>query len=283
MKCLGKPFNLAMVLAIVIVCGLGLGCGDDDRTPADPVDTGSEAPELPPQSTFIMGFSDFEATGAADSRERPEYALAGTNWGHAAFRVGVWNLLIGIGMSVPSAAFAAAFQHPAEQLADSSWEWTYTVTVGVEHTCRLNGKVVGEEVQWRMYLTKDGFFEDYLWYHGSHNLTLTEGSWTLNRDPALRNPFISIEWHRDPVANTADLTYTNIIPGDHENGGYITFGSTADTRYDRFYDIYNAGLDNLTEIEWNHTTLAGRIRDSNLFGDTDWNCWDTLLENTDCP
>lgn len=280
MRHLGALFSLGVVLTMAAVCGFGLGCsGDDDN----PVDSGPKPPQLPPQSTFVMSFDDFGVKGVAGSPERPLLALAGTNWGHAAFRVGVWNLIIGIGMAIPVAAFAGSFHHPAVQLADSSWEWTYTVNPGVEHTCRLNGKVVGDEVQWRMYLTKEGFYENYLWYSGSHNLTLTEGSWTLNRDPALTNPFLMIEWHRDPATNTADLKYTNIIPGDQENGGYIFYGSTIGTSYDRFYVIYNKGLDNLTEIEWNYTTKAGRIKDFNLFGDADWNCWDSLLENTSCP
>ncbi|MFH1688582.1 MAG: hypothetical protein ABIE70_13820 [bacterium] len=272
--------GLPLVITLVVVGGFGPGCGGSSDNPTI---SGPQPPELPPQSTFIMDFDDFDVSAGIARMEQPLLAQAGTYWGHAAFRVLVWDVIIGIGMAVPSAAFVEAFQHTPVQQADSSWDWTYSITSGVQHTCRLNGKVNGSEVQWHMYLTKDGFFEDYPWYSGSHDLALTEGSWILNRDPELPNPFLSIEWHRDPATNTGDLKYTNIIPGDAENGGYIFYGSTTGGTYDRFYDIYNKGLENLTEIEWNHPVGNGRIKDPNLFGNSSWHCWDGTLENVICP
>ena len=69
-------------------------------------------------------------------------------------------------------------------------------------------------------------------------------------------------------ASTGDIKYTNIIPGGAENGGYIYYGTqTGDMT--RFYDIFNKGQDNLTEIEWNHTDYHGHVKDPNKFGDSD--------------
>jgi len=166
---------------------------------------------------------------------------------------------------------------------DGSWEWSYSVTSGVIHTCRLNGKVVGNEVQWKMYISKAGEFSDYLWYGGSNNLAATEGSWIVNRNPTETNPFLQIDWHRNPSNNTGDLKYTNIIPGDEGNGGYIFYGSLASSGYDRFYDLYDISQDNLTEIEWDHQGGNGRVKDPHYYGDSNWHCWDTNLDDIACP
>ena len=58
---------------------------------------------------------------------------------------------------------------------------------------------------------------------------------------------IGIEWHRDTEAGTADIKYTNIVPGGPENGGYIHFGVTGGYPHDAFYDIYNKGKENHTK------------------------------------
>lgn len=111
---------------------------------------------------------------------------------------------------------------------------------------------------------------------------LTEGTWTLNRSPEDPEPFIGIEWERSPESDTGTIRYTNIVPGGPENGGYIFLGTTTDTPYDAFYDIYNKGKDNHTDIQWNRTTQAGQIRDPLHFEDEAWHCWDEELADVDC-
>jgi hypothetical protein len=57
---------------------------------------------------------------------------------------------------------------------------------------------------------------------------------------------------------------------------------TASTPYDAFYDIYNAGRDNHTNIEWNLDEKYGRVKDPFHFGDEDWHCWNNLLDDAPC-
>ncbi|MBU1318975.1 MAG: hypothetical protein KKG33_01625 [candidate division Zixibacteria bacterium] len=280
MKIRGHILLAAFAVFLMAITGAFIGCGDDE-TVNPPVVT---PPDLPPQSTFVMDFDDFTqyvlwSSNAGDNTE----ALTKQNWGQSAVRVAFWNIALTVTLAVPVAAFVEAFQHDPMQLEDGSWQWTYSVTVGVEHTCRLVGNVEENEVSWSMYLSKEGEFTDYLWYSGTHNLPATEGEWTVNRGHDQANPFLGIEWHRNVSTATGDLKYTNIIPGDAENGGYIYYGSTTDTDYDRFYNIYNKGQDNLAEIEWNFTDKNGHVKDENFYGDTDWHCWDTNLDDVDCP
>ncbi|KPL16217.1 MAG: hypothetical protein AMJ92_13060, partial [candidate division Zixibacteria bacterium SM23_81] len=122
-----------------------------------------------------------------------------------------------------------------------------------------------------------------LWYYGDADLFLTEGTWILNKDPEEPEPFVGIEWHRKVQDTTADIKYTNIVPDGPENGGYIFYGITNDTPYDAFYDIYNKGYDNLTNIEWNRATKDGQVKDPHHFEDEEWHCWDGDLEDIECP
>lgn len=244
-----------------------------------------ESPDIPPQSTFIMDFSEFPDTASPVFLGKilsPD-TLQRTNWRWAAFNVGFWNTVLTITLAVPVAAFAEAFNHEPVQQPDGSWLWSYDVTVGgIVHTAKLFGTSVTNGVEWRMFLTKQGFYEDFEWYTGFSNLPLTEGNWTLNIAPNDPVPFLYIAWHRNVQQNSADIKYTNIVPQAPANGSYIFYGKTNDDPHNRFYDIYGQVENRNINIEWNYENLFGRVMDPIYFGDTDWHCWDEQLFNIDC-
>ena len=259
------------------------GCGSDDVA-----GTGPEQLEIPPVSTFVMDFGDFmESTTLAQTHAgTPEVGLgsAKQNWSYAALNVLVWNTVLTVGLAVPAASFIAAFGHEPVFRTDGTWIWLYNFYANdLIHLAELHGRVDGDEVLWTMYISREGDFTDFIWYTGVSDLDGTEGTWTLNKDPGDPTPMLDITWHRDPQAGTADITYTNIIPDDPENGGYISYGITNETPLDAFYDIYKKSADNHTHIEWSRTTKEGRVKDPNHFGDSDWHCWDGELEDDDCP
>jgi hypothetical protein len=226
---------LFLINALIIVLIISSCSNEEPNAPT------GDSPDIPPQSTFIMDFSEFPDTASPISLGKilsPD-TLQRTNWGWAAFHVGFWNTLLTITLAVPVAAFAEAFNHEPVQQPDGSWLWSYSVPVGsIIHTAKLYGKTVADGVEWRMLLTKQGFYEDFEWYTGFSNLPLTEGNWTLNKDPNDPDPFLFIEWNRNAQQNTADIKYTNIVPGDPANGSYIFYGKTNDEPYNRFYDIF---------------------------------------------
>ncbi|MEK6617052.1 MAG: hypothetical protein AABZ32_13275, partial [Bacteroidota bacterium] len=94
-------------------------------------------------------------------------------------------------------------------------------------------------------------------------------------------PLLQIDWTKN-ATGTCDIRYTNVIPGGAENGGYINYGIVSDPKYDAFYDIYNKGQNNLTNIKWNRSSKAGRVKDQKKFGDALWHCWNTSLVNDTC-
>ena len=72
----------------------------------------------------------------------------------------------------------------------------------------------------------------------------------VNYSPDNSYPLLGILWHRNPEEATADIRYTNIVPGGAENGGYIYYGIRDNLPLDAFYDIYNKSQDNLITIQW---------------------------------
>lgn len=273
---------ISILLLVCFTCYMLLvtGCGDDDVAAPE-----ASPPDLPPATSFVMDFADFTEGGSLEAAQGLALLQATrANWTYAGLNVLVWNTIITVGLAVPAASFIAAFGHQPVLHPGGDWVWSYNFYVNeVLHLAELHGRIEDEEVIWEMYISKDGEFADFLWYSGVSDIDGTEGSWTINREPEDPTPLIRIDWHNNIAEETWDIKYTNIIPGDAENGGYIYHGVVDDPTYDAFYDIYHKSADNHTYIEWNLTTKAGRVKDEAHFGDSDWHCWNNLLEDIDCP
>jgi hypothetical protein len=275
-----KDFNKMIFTLVVLISLMLFSCSEEDpNAPAE------QRPDIPPQSTFVMDFSEFPDTLAPAllGKVFSTDTLQRTNWGWAALNAGVWNIVLTITLAVPVAAFGEAFNHEPVQQPDNSWLWTYDLNIGgIVHTAKLFGSTVSEGNEWRMLVTKQGYYEDFEWYTGFSNFPRTSGTWALNKDPNDPNPFLFIEWNRNTQQNTADIKYTNIVPGDPANGSYIFYGKTNGDPYNRFYDIFGQEENRNINIEWNYENLFGRVMDELRFGDQDWHCWNEQLFNIDC-
>jgi hypothetical protein len=276
---INRKYLILLILPVMVATVSLLSCSEE------PTESEAEAPQIPPLSTFLMDFSDFpaESKGAAGDRSATGL-LSQDNYNWAAVHVGVWNLLITVGLAVPVATFVESFSHQPVQQPDGSWTWSYDLTVnGDRYFAALNGSIDNFGTQWEMAITKEGEYEDFIWYTGEADLFLTEGMWILNKNPEERIPLVRIDWSRSIADSTAEITYTNIEPGGEENGGYISYGTTSDVMYDAFYIIYNKGEDNLVNIEWHRTSKDGRVKDPGHFPEDDWYCWDGDRQDIDCP
>jgi hypothetical protein len=266
------------------------GCSDDSTKPDE-----ADPPGIPPVSTFVLdtaAFPDTSSSGlhnpatpieAAVAREAR--ALAYQNWGWAALNVAVWNTIITVTLAVPVAAFVESFNHEPEQRPDGSWVWSYDFSiVQVQYSAELHGALDATGVKWDMYISKAGGYSDFHWYSGHSDYLVTEGWWTLNKNPDAPEPFIGIEWHRAQDGSTGDIKYTVIEPDSPGNGGYIHHGIVGGQPallYDAFYDIYHVEDDNHIDIEWSRASWEGRVKDPAHFGDEDWHYWDGNLEDTE--
>ena len=257
---------LVLVIAVLTVTGCGGASG---------------APTIPPVNTFVIPIEDFQNSGTGGL-----ITLAGnqSNWDYAAFTVVYWGAILITKLAVPVAAFRASFQHTPAQQDDGSWIWSYSVNIGnATYTAELHAQFITEGVHWAMNISKEGEYEDFLWYYGECDLPATEGFWILKDSPANPTDLLGINWSRNISAGTYAVRYTNIVPGDPNNGGYIDTQYTKGVPYDHVWDLYNKSGDNHTYIEWSSTTGAGRVKNSNHFGDDNWHCWNSTRMNVTCP
>jgi hypothetical protein len=295
---------LSLVLIILLCAGCASNTNNSKttKTTLPPIQS-ALPPQIPPQSTFVMDFNDFAQSTTSyhlsqastillvsNSPERvpavnTQNALGDrSNWVFAALNVGFWNLAGFVGLAVPVTAFEESIRQTPVKQPDGSWIWTYSITVqGVTYTAELHGKYTDTGVSWDMYITKENEYTNYLWYYGESNSGSTQGYWVLKDKPSNPNDLLRTDWHRDPANGTGDIKYTNIVPGDAENGGYISFTTTKGQDFDRSYTIYNKGKNETTYIEWNSTTKVGQVKDSTHFGDNNWHSWDSSLNNTTSP
>jgi len=269
-----KIFPILFVIAMI---GLIVSCEDDKTT--NPQD---QAPTIPPQSSMVINFEEFPDTS---SLSKIDFSHATKrNWSWAAGNVAAWNSVLTLTLAIPVAAFKEAFNHQAVKQSDGSWLWQYSISVNEAlFTAKLFGKTVTEGVEWKMLLTKTGEYTDFEWFTGFSNLPITEGTWTLNKDPNMPSGFLAIEWKRNPQDGTADVKYTLLSPSLPQDGSYIHYGKTNEVPLNRFYQIFKAETNSMIDIKWNYELHFGRVKDSIYFEDQNWHCWDERLDDTDCP
>lgn len=257
-----KKVNQKLIL-LLIVCLVGAisldGCKKKKEGPK---------PTLPSSATMEMDFSAFpqakSLSGVQDTSNR----------GVGVINVAVWHTLLSFTLALPVLAFKAALNQTPVAQDDGSWEWSYTV---LGAAIKLNGKVENSTVTWNLYV------DDFKWYTGTHDTGFSSGTWTFYKSKEENHEILGIAWTKNTATGTYDIKYTNIEPGGTENGGYIQYGLTTGSPYNAFYDIYNKGQNNLTNVKWNTSTKEGSIKDPKFYNDSNWHCWDAAGANIVCP
>ncbi|MBT8386699.1 MAG: hypothetical protein KJO12_04755, partial [Ignavibacteria bacterium] len=93
-----KGFNKMIFILILFILFVFLSCSENDpNSPAE------QAPDIPPQSTFIMDFSEFPDTTspALFGKILSPDTLQRTNWQWAASHISFWNTILTITLVVP--------------------------------------------------------------------------------------------------------------------------------------------------------------------------------------
>lgn len=278
---------LALIAALAVATVILTGCSDGDKEET----TGPEAqaPDLPPQSSFIMPMGQFDTAGHTLKAEPVgQQALTVQNWFHAAVNVVGWSAAVGFTMAVPTASFVASFGATPSYQGDGWWAWSYNFTaLSANYSAKLKGRIVADSVEWQMYITKQGTYTDFLWYSGANDIPATGGWWILKREPTTPVDWLRIDWSRDTTNSTAEISYMIVESGAVNEGSYIHYGTTVGGDYDRFYTIHSEefvpDLPRTINIEWNSVDENGRVQDANYFYDTLWHCWNDSLQDIDCP
>jgi hypothetical protein len=257
-----KKIISKFLLVFLVLSGIGMsGCNKDK----------DEAPQLPPESAFVMDFGNF----VNDQKS----VQSGVNWGTAVLTVGLWNTVLAVTLAVPVATYVEAMEQVPVRVDNNTWKWSFSVHVNlIKYTAELYADVSGSDVIWKMYVSQEGGFTDFLWYEGTSDILRTHGSWTLYLSPASNVRFLQMDWTHNWEANTGDIKYTNVLSNTDGYGDYIHAGITTDTPYNAFYEIFDNSLDKTVTINYNTSTMEGSI-----FYDGSWHCWDTNLQDITCP
>ncbi len=233
----------------------------------EPVD---DRPELPPVESMLMDFSDFSEEPGTAKGTMATYA----NFLHAYLTVGFWNISATLVSALPVTAYGYALQQSPVYLGDYTWEWAFDFPLNnVNYTATLTGaRINNEEFSMEMEIALAAAPDNAAkWFDGTVRYDHTHASWTIFNNGTI--PVLNIEWNKDFVTEAADLTYTYAESGHAEEGSFIMWDYNPGEEYDAAYIIdLVAGM---TNIEWNVTTIKGRVKAPVHFEDSEWHCWDS--------
>jgi len=237
-----------------------------------------QAPELPPVSSMVMDFSDFQDSKKAADATEETYV----NWVHSAAIVLIWNTITTVTMAVPVTAYTAMLDQKPVYLGDNTWQWSANVTIGLtNYTGKLVGtRISNDEFTMEMYISAIGVinYDEWKWFEGTIRYDHTHAEWTLYENPTSPSTFLSIEYNIDFEADNYDIKYTNIQPESTENGSWIQYAyDSADTVYNSSYVISASA--NTIDIEWSREDKDGRVMDPAFFSDELWHYWNELLQD----
>jgi len=267
-----KRMNLAAVFALaVVVLFTGTSC---DKEPVD------LRPELPPLESLIMDFSDFATQPGA----KKSSVLSYDNFVYSYLTVGFWSTSAALVSAIPVAAYTHALTQTAEYLSDNTWEWSFDFTVhSINYTATLTAtRLNNEEFSVKMVISQALMSsEGILWFDGVVRYDHTAADWTFYKEGSMA--VLEVEWNKDFETEEADLTYTYVEPERAETGSYIMWAYMPGEVFDAAYTVSMS--EGLTQIEWNVSTIEGRVKAPGFFEDELWHCWDSYangLADVDC-
>ncbi|MGC8804023.1 MAG: hypothetical protein ACP5PS_09700 [Bacteroidales bacterium] len=274
-------------LIILLIFIIGLGILFQHCEPKKEI---NEAPLLPPESSLV---ADFSAFAKVPNQKSLLDTVSYMNYKAAYLNVAFWQIVITINLGVPVLAFREAFNHKAQYVDNLKlWEWQYSVKTTeyilakqkvdtVIYTAKLQGKIISDSIDWKMYLTKtngNNTFSNFLWYYGMTAISNKGGWWIMNENPFQVQKFLFINWSRQNDS-IGMIKYTNIRP--NSSGGYLEYGTQLpdENNMNAYYNIMDTANNKTVEIRVNLQTHAGRIKKIN---ETKWSCWDSQLRDVNC-
>ncbi len=276
---------LYLVMIAIFTLGINSGCKKNKGNP----------PVLPPAESMTIDFSNFVSGKKSIESFTDLKGIENSSWEFAALVAGYWRSIISVTLAVPVASFALAIQNNPVYLDTKTWQWSYNATiivnqVSVTYKARLTGQIRDTDVQWKMYISKEGTgaFPEFVWFEGTSNLDGTGGQWILNHSSQYPEPVLQIDWTKSGASiGTIKYTYVRALNNsrvaDPFKDSYIEYGKTS-ASLNAYYNIhyYNGLSFSDVNVEWNDISHNGRVKSSVHFGNSNWYCWDSNLINITC-
>jgi hypothetical protein len=234
---------------------------------------------------MTIDFSNFASLKKSLDLISDQKGTENSNWEYAAFVAVFWNSIINSTLAVPVAAFNAAINQVPVYVSSKNWQWSYNVTFpSTTYKARLTGLIGATDVQWKMYVTREGTggFTEFLWFEGTSKLDGSGGQWILNESVLAPDAILQIDWTKTGLA-VGYVKYTYVKNNAFKNS-YIEYGLTTNA-LNAYYTIHyfnNVRFSDVS-VEWNTTTLNGHVKSIDYLGDTNWHCWDANKLNIVCP
>jgi len=259
-----KPLNLIAVFAMIAMILFTVTSCDKE-----PVDL---RPELPPLESLQMDFSDFASQPAGMKSSELSYV----NFSLSFTTVSFWSATAAVVTALPVAAYTHALTQTPEYKGDNTWEWSFEFQHNaLTYTATLTGvRLNNEEFSMEMVIGHESLpGVEVKWFDGVVRYDHTSAEWTLYREGSLA--VLQIVWNVDFETEDADLTYTYVEPEQTETGSYIMWEYRPGEVYDAAYTISMS--EGTSFIEWNVSTIEGRVKALAYFEDEVWHCWDSYV------
>ena len=267
-------------LLAVLIIGLSVSCSEDKDAVAP--DQGAP-PTLPPLASFAAyeAIQLPEREGEDNGRLAQEY----DNFGHAYLNYAGWHTGLKLHLALPVVAFKSAFDSEAEYLSDEDrWVWAYESTIGGDqYSVKLYGEKIDANSVWEMRVSKEGGYQNVIWFEGIAALDGSGGGWTVYKDGDNPRTVLDIDWKASTSKEDIPFVkYKSLDTQSNLNGTYIEYGTLTGGDFTVFYNIYNAKEENTINIEYNNKTRQGRVSDLAEYEDEAWHCWNSDFEDTVC-
>ncbi len=237
-------------------------------------------PDLPPVESMMMDFSDFATQPAGMKSSEASYV----NFVLSYTTVSFWNASAVLVSAIPVAAYTHALSQTPDYLGDNTWEWSFEFPLNsMNYTATLTGqRISNEEFTMEMIIALSSLPDQGIkFFDGVVRYDHTSADWTFYKEGS--NAVLEVAWNMDFETEAADLTYTYVEADQEETGSYIMLEYTPGEVYDASYTVSMS--QGMTNIEWNTSTIEGRVKSPAYFEDDLWHCWDSYangLADIDC-
>jgi len=245
-----------------------------------------DPPVLPPAESMTIDFANFVIQKKSADLTDVTKGLENSNWEFAALAAGIFRVIVNTTLIVPVSSFRMAIEQTPVYVSEKNWQWSYELVVaGITYKARLTGLIGASNVQWKMYITKEGTngFAEFVWFEGTSKLDGTGGQWILNQSSSAQVPVLRIDWTKS-ATSAGKVTYTIVKTGDPLNTSYIEYGLTSNT-LNAYYKVHYFNDIKFSDLnaEWSTTTKNGRVKCVDYLGDDLWHCWGENKDNVVCP
>ena len=272
-----KLTSMSRLLLAVLIASLSVSCSEDKNAVAP---AQGEAPALPP----LASFEAYKALQLPEreSMENGRLAQEYDNAGHAYLNYAGWDAGLAAYLALPVVAFRSAFDSKAEYLSEEDrWVWAYESSVGGGHSVMLYGKKVESESMWEMRVSKEGGYQNVVWFEGTAALDGSGGGWTVYKDGDNPREVLEIDWKASASEKgIPSVKYKSLDEESDLKDTYIEYGMLDSDKV--FYNIYNAKKENMIKIEFDRKTQEGRVSDLAEYEDEAWHCWNSDFVDTVC-